>query len=42
MGIGVQFPEPFKSFTAGLQLLYFVAVGGECFELGYNYYSSFC
>jgi hypothetical protein len=38
-GVGVQFPEPFKSFTAGLQLLYFVAVGGECFELGYNYYS---
>ena len=37
-GVGVRL-EPFKSFTAGLQLLYFVAVGGECFELGYNYYS---
>ena len=28
-GIGVQFPEPFGSFTAGLQLLYFVAVGAS-------------
>ena len=37
-GVNVSWPEPFKSFTSGLQALYFVAVGGECFSPGYNYY----
>ena len=30
--------SPFVAFHA-LQSLYFVAVGGECFEKGYNYYA---
>ena len=38
-GVNVSWPEPFKSFTSALQSLYFVAVGGECFEKGYNYYA---
>ena len=38
-GVNVSWPEPFKSFTSVLQSLYFVAVGGECFEKGYNYYA---
>ena len=37
-GVNVSWPEPFKSFTSGLQALYFVAVGGECFTTSYNYY----
>ena len=37
-GVNVSWPEPFKSFTSGLQALYFVAVGGECFSPSYNYY----
>jgi hypothetical protein len=36
-GVNVSWPEPFKSFTSGLQALYFVAVGGECFSPSYNY-----
>ena len=36
-GVNVSWPEPFKSFTSGLQALYFVAVGAECFSPSYNY-----